>query len=44
MSVVRDDAGAVSHYIGSFTDISERKVSEERIHFLAHHDSFDLTA
>ncbi|MDT3334682.1 EAL domain-containing protein [Shewanella sp. SP1S1-7] len=42
MSVVRDDAGAVSHYIGSFTDISERKVSEERIHFLAHHDSLTL--
>lgn len=42
MSVVRDDSGAVSHYIGSFTDISERKVSEERIHFLAHHDSLTL--
>lgn len=42
MSVVRDDAGAVSHYIGSFTDISERKVSEQRIHFLAHHDSLTL--
>lgn len=42
MSVVRDESGAVSHYIGSFTDISERKMSEERIHFLAHHDSLTL--
>ncbi|WP_198781519.1 EAL domain-containing protein [Shewanella putrefaciens] len=42
MSVVRDESGTVSHYIGSFTDISERKVNEERIHFLAHHDSLTL--
>ncbi len=42
MSVVRDETGSVSHYIGSFTDISERKVNEERIHFLAHHDSLTL--
>lgn len=42
MSVVRDETGAISHYIGSFTDISERKVNEERIHFLAHHDSLTL--
>ena len=42
MSVVRDETGAISHYIGSFTDISERKINEERIHFLAHHDSLTL--
>ncbi len=39
ISAVKDDSGAISHYIGSFTDISERKIIEERIHFLAHHDS-----
>lgn len=27
------------HYIGVFTDISERKQNEARIHHLAHHDS-----
>lgn len=42
MSVVRDETGTISHYIGSFTDISERKINEERIHFLAHHDSLTL--
>ncbi|QYJ80699.1 EAL domain-containing protein [Shewanella acanthi] len=42
MSAVKDDTGTVSHYIASFTDISERKINEERIHFLAHHDSLTL--
>nr|WP_115406699.1 EAL domain-containing protein [Shewanella morhuae] len=42
ISVVRDESGAVSHYIGCFTDISARKITEEQIHFLAHHDSLTL--
>jgi diguanylate cyclase (GGDEF)-like protein/PAS domain S-box-containing protein len=28
----------VSHYVAMFTDITERKQAEERIHHLAHHD------
>ncbi len=38
ISLIRDDAGHPTHYIASFTDISERKAAEERIHRLAHHD------
>ncbi len=32
-------SGHVTHYVGIFSDISERKLIEERISFLAHHDS-----
>ncbi|TCS72680.1 PAS domain S-box-containing protein/diguanylate cyclase (GGDEF)-like protein [Sulfuritortus calidifontis] len=35
---VRDAAGRISNYIGIFTDISERKTTEERILHLAKHD------
>jgi len=35
---VPGEQGAVTHYIGVFTDISDRKQSEARIHHLAHHD------
>ncbi|WP_234086244.1 EAL domain-containing protein [Azonexus sp. R2A61] len=35
----RDENGQTSNYIGVFTDISERKQSEARIHHLAHHDA-----
>ncbi len=38
ISVIRDEQGEITHYIASFTDISERKAAEERIHRLAHHD------
>ncbi|PKO34468.1 MAG: GGDEF domain-containing protein [Betaproteobacteria bacterium HGW-Betaproteobacteria-7] len=38
ISAVRDEQGAVTHYIGIFNDISERKQSEARIHHMAHHD------
>jgi diguanylate cyclase (GGDEF)-like protein/PAS domain S-box-containing protein len=38
ISAILDEGGAVSHYIASFTDISERKAAEERIDYLAHHD------
>ncbi|MBL8490141.1 MAG: EAL domain-containing protein, partial [Rhodocyclaceae bacterium] len=39
ISVLRDAEGSITHHIGSFTDISERKATEERIRHLAHHDS-----
>lgn len=38
ISAVKDDAGHVTHYIGSHFDISERKKSEELIHSLAFFD------
>jgi diguanylate cyclase (GGDEF)-like protein/PAS domain S-box-containing protein len=39
ISVVRDEQGAVTHYIGIFTDISERKANEARIRHIAEHDA-----
>jgi len=39
ISVVHDETGTQKHYVGSFTDISERKAVENRIAFLAHHDN-----
>jgi len=39
INVVRDGAGRVVNYIGNFTDISERKTSEEKVLYLAHHDA-----
>lgn len=39
LSVVRDELGNVVNHIASFSDITERKVSEERIFRLAHHDT-----
>lgn len=38
ISAVRDASGKIVNYIGSFLDISERKASEERVRYLAHHD------
>lgn len=38
ISTLQDPDGKVTHYIGSFTDISERKLAEQRIHELAHND------
>jgi diguanylate cyclase (GGDEF)-like protein/PAS domain S-box-containing protein len=38
ISSVRDPAGAVSHYVGSFSDISERKEAAEAISRLAYYD------
>jgi diguanylate cyclase (GGDEF)-like protein/PAS domain S-box-containing protein len=38
ISTVYGEDGKVLNYIGSFQDISERKASEEKIQFLAHHD------
>ncbi len=39
ISVIRDAGGQISHYMASFTDISERKAAEQRIDYLAHHDA-----
>lgn len=38
ISAVVDDAGRVTHYVGSLSDISERKQAEEHIHQLAYYD------
>ena len=39
VSAVRDPYGKITHYIGVFSDITDRKVIEEKIEYLAHHDS-----
>jgi diguanylate cyclase (GGDEF)-like protein/PAS domain S-box-containing protein len=36
---VRNPSGDATNYIGSFSDISERKAAETRIHFMANHDA-----
>ena len=38
ISVLKDTTGVVQNYIASFTDITDRKNSEEQIELLAHHD------
>jgi diguanylate cyclase (GGDEF)-like protein/PAS domain S-box-containing protein len=38
ISAIRDDDQVVKFYIASYSDISERKASEARIDYLAHHD------
>ncbi len=37
-AVKSDDNGTVSHYVATLTDITERKITEERIHQLAFYD------
>ncbi|GAB3188846.1 bifunctional diguanylate cyclase/phosphodiesterase [Hydrogenophaga aquatica] len=39
INTVRDEQARITHYIGIFSDITERKQAEERIYRLAHHDS-----
>ncbi|EXI66077.1 MAG: Cyclic di-GMP phosphodiesterase Gmr [Candidatus Accumulibacter adjunctus] len=39
ITAVIGSEGKVTHYIGSFHDITERKRSQDHIHFLAHHDA-----
>lgn len=38
ISTVKDHDGAVTNYIAIFSDLSERKAIEEKLHFLAYHD------
>jgi diguanylate cyclase (GGDEF)-like protein/PAS domain S-box-containing protein len=38
ITVVKDDNGAVTHYVGTMTDITERKAAEDRIKRLAFYD------
>ena len=39
ISAVKDVGGAVMNYVGSFSDISRLKESEERLRYLASHDA-----
>ncbi|GAA4011386.1 EAL domain-containing protein [Actimicrobium antarcticum] len=39
MNAVRDSSAVITHFIAMSLDISERKASEQRIHYLAHHDA-----
>ena len=39
ISVIRDQNGQITNYIGSFNNISERKASEEKFLRLAYHDA-----
>jgi diguanylate cyclase (GGDEF)-like protein/PAS domain S-box-containing protein len=38
ISAIRDDRQELTHYISSFTDITESKAAEDRINYLAHYD------
>jgi diguanylate cyclase (GGDEF)-like protein/PAS domain S-box-containing protein len=38
LTAVRDATGLVAHYIFSCLDITDRKASEEKVRYLAHHD------
>ncbi len=38
IDAVRDASGVITHYVGIFADISERKQREARLNFLAFHD------
>ena len=39
LSAVKDAAGAVTHYVCMFTDISAEKAREQQLEFLAHRDA-----
>ena len=39
ISAIRDDDGEITNYISLFHDISEKKINEEQLEFLAFHDS-----
>ncbi|HEX8988284.1 MAG TPA: PAS domain S-box protein [Rhodocyclaceae bacterium] len=39
VSLVRDAAGQTTHRVGVFTDITQRKETEQRLEHLAHHDA-----
>ena len=44
ITAVKDDFGQITHYVGNFTDISERKASEEKIKNLAFYDTLTQLA
>ena len=39
ITAVHDNAGDTTHYVANFTDITERKASEEKIKYLAFYDT-----
>lgn len=39
ITAIRDDSGECRHYVAVFSDITQRKQAEERLHFLANHDA-----
>jgi len=39
ITAIRDDQGECLHYVAVFSDITQRKQAEERLHFLANHDA-----
>lgn len=39
ITAVRDEQGQITNYIGNFSDITEQKAYEEKIRYLAHHDT-----
>jgi diguanylate cyclase (GGDEF)-like protein/PAS domain S-box-containing protein len=38
ISAIHDDAGTLTHYVASFTDITEQKANEARMRHMAQHD------
>ena len=38
ISAVRDDSGAMTHYVGVFSDITKVKESQDKLDHMAHHD------
>jgi len=38
LSAIQDEAGRISHFVGTFSDITEAKAHEARIQHMAHHD------
>jgi hypothetical protein len=39
ITAIRDERGECLHYVAVFSDITQRKQAEERLHFLANHDA-----
>ncbi|MDQ5880882.1 MAG: hypothetical protein QG616_712 [Pseudomonadota bacterium] len=38
LSAIRDDADKITHYVGTFSDVTEARAREARIQHMAHHD------